>query len=281
MIFSAALIALFTVNVQASYRYIPQANNKVGLTLGGQIWQSEAGGRLGEQNALADFNLKKEQQINFFVAIEHPFPLLPNVRISNTTLDATGKTTLTQAFSFGDETFPIGDDVNARFNVSYVDYTLYYPLFDTELFSFELGLSARSFNGAVIMTGAEIIEYEHDNIDYEQCHDPVHCELHSTSDIPTGKIKTEKIAPMLYIASNINLPLTGLNAFTQGNFLLQGDHSLYDYQVGLAYDLVDSLVINVNLTLGYRVVTIEFEDLKGLYTDLEFKGTFIGMMTHF
>tara|TARA_R110002167_G_scaffold316099_1_gene521654 strand:+ start:3488 stop:4324 length:837 start_codon:yes stop_codon:yes gene_type:complete len=273
--FAASLAALFT--------FTAQANNKVGLYLGGQIWQSEASGIFGEKNTLNDFNLKKEQQINYFVAVEHPFPLLPNVRISSTTLDTTGKTTLTQEFSFGDETFPMGDDVNASFNVSYMDYTLYYELFGNGNFSFDLGLTARNFNGDVTVTGSTII-YPGDDL----CNGPEiapvppsSCPSPTSSDTPSDKIKTNEIVTMLYVATNISLPLTGLSVFAQGDFSLIDDHSLYDYQVGLSYDLVDSFVMDLNLNLGYRAVKMEFEDLDNLYTDLEFKGAFVGVIVRF
>ena len=45
--FAATIAALFTVNVQAAFTFTPQANNKVGLYLGGQLWQSEASGIFG------------------------------------------------------------------------------------------------------------------------------------------------------------------------------------------------------------------------------------------
>ena len=275
---TVTLAALFTANVQAAFT--PQENNKVGLYLGGQIWQSEASGLFGEKNTLIDFNLEKESQSNFFVAVEHPFPLLPNVRISSTTLDTTGKTTLTQEFSFGDETFSIDNNVNASFNVSYVDYTLYYELFDNGLFSFDLGLTARDFDGAVTVAGERdvvtVIKEE------EEDENEVHEAIVTTSTVTTtGKIKPNKIVPMMYVATNISLPLTNLSVFAQGDFLLIDDHSLYDYQVGLSYGLVDSFAVGINLTLGYRVVKMEFEDLNNLYTDLEFKGAFVGMIAHF
>lgn len=79
--------------------------------------------------------------------------MLPNVRISSSSLDTTGQTTLRQEFSFGGETFSTGDDINTSFNVNYVDYTLYYQLLENRKFSFDLGLTARDFNGAVTVTG--------------------------------------------------------------------------------------------------------------------------------
>ncbi|NQZ82055.1 MAG: TIGR04219 family outer membrane beta-barrel protein [Colwellia sp.] len=291
-VLAAIFAALFTANVQA---------NTVGLYLGGQIWQSEASGVFGGKNTLIDFNLKKEQQNNYFVAVEHPFPLFPNVRISSTTLDTTGKTNLTQEFSFGDETFLIDvdfdDDVNddgtfiidvdvdvdidASFNVSYVDYTLYYELFDNGLFSFDLGVTARDFDGAVTVTGTTTTVTTTGVKDHPG-HTPDHIGTVTTSTSnATGKIKTDEILPMLYVATNIRLPLTGLSVFVQGDFLLIGDHSLYDYQVGLSYELVVSRMVDLNLTLGYRVLKMEFEDLDNLYTDLEFKGAFAGVILHF
>ena len=266
--FAATIAALFTANVQA---------DTVGLYLGGQMWQSEASGIFGEKNTLIDFNLKKEQQINYFIAVEHPLPLLPNARISSTTLDTTGKSNLTQEFSFGDETFQIDDDVNGSFNVSYVDYTLYYQLLDNGLFSFDLGLSARDFDGAVTVTGKTIIvtTIEEEHLDH------THVTEEISSSVTTGKIQTDDIVPLLYVASNISLPLTGLSVFAQGDFSLIDDHSLYDYQVGLSYGLFDRRKVDFNLTLGYRAVKMEFENLDNLYTDLEFKGAFIGVIAHF
>jgi len=289
IVFAATLAALFTANVQA---------NKVGLYLGGQVWQSETSGVFGEKNALIDFNLKKEKQNNYFVAIETPFPLLPNVRISSTRFDTTGKTNLTQEFSFGDETFLIDADVDvdegeflidvdvdvdvdASFNISYVDYTLYYELFDNDLFSFDLGLTARDFDGAFTVTGTTTIVSTTGIIDHPG-HTPDHVGSETTSTATaTGKIKTSEILPMLYVATNISLPYTGLSVFAHGNFLLEDDHSHYDYQVGLSYDLVDNRMMDFNLTLGYRAVKMEFEDLENLYTDLEFKGAFVGVIVHF
>ena len=149
--FALTLAALltFTAPATAQLTYTPKSSDDIGLYLGSQIWQSKPGGILGEENTLIDFSLKKEQQINYFIDVKHPFSFLPNARISNTTLETSGKTTLTQKFGFNDKSFPIGSKVDASFNVSYVDYTFYYELFDSDNYSFELGLTARDLNDAV------------------------------------------------------------------------------------------------------------------------------------
>lgn len=268
ILFATTLATFIITNAQA---------DTVGLYLGGQIWQSDTNGIFGEQNTLIDVNLEKEQQINYFVAVEHPFPWLPNIRISKTTLDTAGKTTLTQSINFGNEVFSVDDDVKASFNVNYIDYTLYYELFDNGIFSIDSGLTARDFNGNVRVTGAAIID--------DGCNDPnpspdSPC-IEDGQAILIGKIKINDIEPMLYVASNISLPITGISIFAQGDFLFVGEHSFSDYQIGLSYELSDSKMMDFNLTLGYRAVKMEFEDLNNLYTDLEFKGAFVGVVARF
>jgi hypothetical protein len=267
MAITAAFVALFTANTQA---------DTVGLYWGGQVWQSNTSGVLGESNDLIDFTSTKAQQVNFFVAIVHPFPILPNVRFSNTALDSTGSNTLTQAVNFGGETFAVGDLVNTRVNISYIDYTLYYELFDNNLFSFDLGLTARDFKGDVTVTGSPVLD--------KNCSTSIGsgtpaCDKKLVT--PTGKIKSDEMVPMLYAATNISLPVKGVGLFAQGVFLSIGDDSLYDYQVGLSYNLAYINKLDFELNLGYRVVKIEFEELDNLYTNLEFKGAFLGITAHF
>ncbi|TMM43725.1 TIGR04219 family outer membrane beta-barrel protein [Colwellia ponticola] len=283
IVFSVMLMAFFTANVQAAFTFTPQENNKVGLYLGGQIWQSEVSGFFGKKNTLSGFNLKKTQQSNYFIGVKHPFSMLPNLRISSTRLDNVGKTNSTQRFSIDNDSTVIYNNVDTDVDISYVDYTLYYPLFDNGLFSFDLGLTARDFDGAVTETDTTTtVMTSHDGgLDAEEHPEHGHIVTETTTTIATDKIKTNDIEPMLYVATNINLPLRGLSVFGQGDFLLIADHSLYDYQVGLSYDLVDSSVVAFNVTLGYRILKMEFEDVDNLYTELEFKGVFFGVMTHF
>ena len=121
---AVTLASLLSTNVQA---------DAIGIYLGGQIWDNKASGTLGDGSSLVDFNLADEKQNSFFIAFEHPLPLIPNIRIASTSLETKGQTTLATNFQFEDETFTTGADVRANFDVSYVDYTLYYEVFDNDL----------------------------------------------------------------------------------------------------------------------------------------------------
>lgn len=249
---AAALATVLSANVQA---------DAIGIYLGGQLWENQAPGTFGDGSSQVDFNLVDEKQSSFFIAFEHPLPLIPNIRIASTSLETNGMATLDNEFKFDDETFLKGADVNADFNISYVDYTLYYELFDNDLLSFDFGITARDFDGDVTAS--------------------TQITSGSSASTLSSSIAVTDIVPMLYVAANLGLPLTGLNLFAQGNFLSIDDHTLYDYQVGVSYELIDNLLIDVDVNAGYRSVKLELEDLNDLYTDIEFDGVFIGTTIHF
>ena len=249
---AAALATVLSTNVQA---------DALGIYLGGQIWDNQASGTFGDGSSLVDFNLVDEKQNSFFIAFEHPLPLIPNARIASTSLETNGMTTLDTDFDFDDETFLNGADVNADFDVSYVDYTLYYELFDNDLLSFDFGITARDFDGDVTVS--------------------TQVTTSSGTVSQSDTIAVTDVVPMLYVATNVGLPLTGLNLYAQGNFLSFDDHTLYDYEVGVSYELVDNMLIDVNVNAGYRAVKLELEDLNDLYTNIEFDGVFVGTTIHF
>ncbi len=248
----AALTTVLSTNVQA---------DALGIYLGGQVWDNQASGTFGDGSSLVDFNLVDEKQNSFFIAFEHPLPLIPNARIASTSLETNGMTTLGEDFKFDDETFVSGADVNADFDVSYVDYTLYYELFDNDLLSFDFGITARDFDGDVTVS--------------------TQITTNTGTVTQSDTIAVTDIVPMLYVATNVGLPLTGLNLYAQGNFLSIDDHTLYDYEVGVSYELIDNMVVDMNLNAGYRSVKLELEDLNDLYTNIEFDGVFVGTTIHF
>ena len=242
---AAILASILSTNVQA---------DALGIYFGGQIWDNQASGVFGDGSSQIDFNLADEKQQSFFIAFEHPLPMIPNIRIASTSLETKGNTALATEFEFQDETFQEGTQVNANFNISYVDYTLYYELFDNDLLTFDFGLTGRDFDGDVTVSaqgtsGSETVTQ-------------------------SASVTVTDIVPMLYVHTSLGLPLTGLNLYAQGNFLSIDKHTLYDYEVGVSYEMVDNLAIGVNINAGYRAVKLELEDLNDLYTNIEFDGVF-------
>lgn len=254
-ILAAGLATLLTASVQA--------DTLLGLYLGGHVWDVKTTGSIGEKNGTSGdvisqkFNFDDQQQGSFYVAFEHPIPLIPNIKISSTVLDTDGQTLITEDdFSFSDVFYPAGTTVDTVFDVNYIDYTFYYEILDNDLLTFDIGITARDIDGSISVT----------------------------DDIGVLSISEENfsaIVPMLYGSAIIGLPFTGFNVFAQGNYTGYDDSSIYDLQAGVSYAVLDNLAVDLNVELGYKVVKMEIEDIDDVYADMEFKGLYLGATVHF
>lgn len=233
-----------------------QADTLLGLYIGGQVWANQADGTFGEgESDQAAFNFDDQNQGSYFIALEHPIPLIPNVKIASTTLDTIGGTTIETSFTIGGETYSANAQLDTTFDASYVDYTFYYEVFDSDLFTFDFGLTARDLDSKI-----GVVE-------------PV---TSKNSDLSVSGY-----LPLLYVNTIIGLPFTGFNVFAEANFLSYDDNSVYDYQIGVSYAVLDNLAVDLDVTLGYRSVKLELNDIDDLYSDLTFDGVFAGATVHF
>ena len=90
-----------------------QADTLLGLYIGGQVWATQADGSFGEGEIdQATFSFDDENQGSYFVALEHPIPLIPNIKVSSTTLDTRGGTTINSSFEFGGKTYDTSGQLN-------------------------------------------------------------------------------------------------------------------------------------------------------------------------
>lgn len=263
----------------AQWQVTPSEKAGVGLYLGSQLWQSKASGLLGAGDTLVDFQLKKQQQINYLIELKHPYTWLPQARVSSSRLHTTGQTTLTQPLGFGDKSFIAGESVSAGFNGSYVDYSLYYDLVEHEQFGLALGLTARDFRADVTVSGAR-------RGSVDNCTDPnpgpdSPCTNPGNSALTIGNVDTDSVKPMAFAASRLRLPSTRWQIFAEANLLLQQDQRFDDYQLGISYALPRFDRLAVILNLGYRSVRLDVNNFAGLTTDLQFNGAFVGMLAHF
>ncbi len=233
-----------------------QADTLLGLYIGGQMWANEAEGSFGEGELdQAAFNFDDENQGSFFIALEHPIPLVPNIKIASTTLDTVGGATITGSFTFEGETYNANSVLETTFDASYVDYTFYYEVFDNDLLTFDFGITARDLDSQI-----KVVEQ---------------------ASAQSSDLSVSGIVPLFYVNTIVGLPFTGFNVFAEANFLSYDDNTVYDYQVGVSYALLDNLAVDLDLTLGYRGVKLELNDLDDLYSDLTFKGVFAGATVHF
>ena len=248
-VLSLGLIALCT-------SYTSQADTLLGLYVAAQGWNMQTVGGFSEDGTNTEFDFEDKGQPNFYVAFEHPVPLIPNLKLQKTVMDTSGDVFLERNFTFGGKLFAIDSEATSDVQLDSTDIILYYELFDNDLISFDVGLNVKYIDGELLVTD---------------------------KDDPTvnGREEFSGPIPMFYSRLALGLPLTGFGAFAEGSFLSVDDHTLSDYQAAITYSLMENFAIDLTFQLGYRSVSLELEDLDGIYSDLEFKGVYAGLEVHF
>ncbi|MCW8092693.1 TIGR04219 family outer membrane beta-barrel protein [Alteromonas sp. ASW11-130] len=247
VLLTASLATLFSMPVMA--------DTVAGLYVGGQGWKTDTSGSFADTSSMANFNFDDETNTAMYVAIEHPLPFIPNVKINHTTLDSEGVTALQNDFTYAGTTFASNTTVATQSDITATDLILYYELFDNDLVSFDVGLNGKYVDGKLaVLDEANALQ---------------------------GSRDFSGIVPMVYSRVQVGLPFTGLAAYAEGSYLSIDDHKVSDFQVAVTYAVIDSLAVDMTVQLGYRRVDVDIDDLDDVYADLEYDGAFAGLEIHF
>lgn len=231
------------------------ADTFLGVYAGAQVWNTSSSGGFSNDNSAINYAFDDTTNQSLYIALEHPVPLVPNVKLVRTSYDASGASNLQTGVSFGGVDFGIENTVNVDTNIDATDVTLYYELFDNSILSFDLGLTAKYIDGELA--------------------------LEDKTALISSQQSISGIVPMLYSRVEVGMPFTGLGAYAEGNFLSFDDNTISDYQLALTYSFIENLALDMTLQVGYRSTTVEVNDFDGVYTDLEYDGVFAGLEVHF
>lgn len=231
------------------------ADTIAGIYIGAQGWNTSTSGGFADSSSTANFNFDDETNGAAYIALEHPVPFLPNLKVNYTGLATSGVTNLESSFTFDGNLYTAESDVLTDADITSTDIILYYELFDNDLISFDVGLNGKYIDGTLL------VEDQASNT--------------------RGMEEFSGVIPMVYSRVQVGLPFTGLAAYAEGSYLSFDDHTLSDYQIALTYSFIESLAVDMTLQLGYRNVQVDIEDLDDVYADMEYDGAFAGLEIHF
>jgi outer membrane protein len=239
---------------------VAQADTLLGLYVGVDGWQADNEGSFSyKDNAPQDFNFDDETFVSYYAALEHPVPLVPNIKLKYTELELSGNTTLEQTFNFNGTNYDANTNISSVSDFSHVDYTLYYEIFDNDLISVDLGINAKQFDGEMKVVAID-------------------------ADSEQSKAETVEFSgfvPLVYGRAEAGLPFTGLSVFFEGSFLSIDDSKVQDYQMGIAWEFIDNLAVDVAVKAGYRSMVLELDDVDDINTNIDASGPFAGIQVHF
>ena len=212
------------------------------------IWSPEPSGQLDEGVDIEDdvngLGLEGESGNQLTVFIEHPVPVLPNLRLRQTSLDMKGDGTLFAEFN--GQVF--AGDVDSELDLSHTDATLYWGLpLPVPYLDINLGLTARMFDGYA--TVESMAQSEEVDLDF--------------------------VLPMGFLEAKVGSPF-GIYAQAEINAIGYDGNSMSDMAFTVGYDLPVP-VVDLGLELGYRSMTMTTnKDTTDIETDFELSGLFYG-----
>ena len=184
-----------------------------------------------------------------WAALEHPIPVLPNIRVGRTEAKSTANKDLTVGINFGDITIDQNVNVDSQLDLTHNDYVLYYEVLDNWV-ELDLGVDIKHFDGVARVEGGGEREFE----------------------------QFDELIPFLYTSVNFNLPLTGLKVGGDYAGISYGGARGQDYRLRIAYEFSFGLGIEA----GQRKLTLEVDDSDEEFNgDIDFDGSYIAATFHF
>jgi len=229
----------------------------LGVRVGANYWNYDIGGTARYQTRDSANNIDVNKDLgyddgslgHYYISLEHPVPLLPNVRISKTDIDEDANGRLTNTVVYGDIIFQADEDVSSKVQLDQTDITLYYSLLDNVV-NLDLGLNAKYIDSKARITGAVS---------------------------GTQNADISGWVPMAYAGVGADLPLTGLSISADGAYVKYQSSSFYDLTVRATY--TSPWVVGPDV--GYRNIELDLDDFDDSYAGVEFDGPYAGLFVHF
>jgi len=228
------------------------ADTVLGVYAGFGSWDSSYDGKAGDPSiTLKDLGVKDHKNSYYYIALEHPVPVLPNIRLAHTDISSKQTADVSKTFTIDGTTFVANDTIASEFDLTHTDVTLYYELLDNWV-NIDLGVTARTFDGFV--------------------------SAKSTTTAQNKKVKVDQTLPMLYGKLQFDLPFSGLSAGIEGNFVSYSGDRVTDYSAKISY-LFDS-VLDIGLEAGYRKLSVKVDE-DDLQANVNLKGPYAAVIAHF
>ncbi len=193
------------------------------------------------------FGFSEEQDLFFKAYLEHPFPVIPNVKLGYTTLSHNGINDVVD-FRWGD-IGPVTGTIDSSLSLDITDVTLYYELLDNWV-EVDTGLTARYITGDMGVS------------------------TNGSNDV----VDFSTWIPMLYGKARFNLPVTDISVQLEANAISYWDITAYDYELSARY----TLVMGIGLEAGYKSFHLDSDDLvDGFHADMDFSGPYAAAIWNF
>jgi len=223
----------------------------ISFTIGGGVWNETPEGSIIKPSSAPTPTVDvknnlfwtEESQGYLFATLEHPVPVLPNVRLMYTSLDHTGSGTT----SFTFEGITYAGAVANEFSIEQTDLLFYYEVLDNVV-SLDLGLNVRLLD--------------------------ISFKINDGTNTTDSSVSAP--VPMIYGLIG-GSPWPGLLLSAEANYMAISGSTISDFNAKISY----TTDFFVGIEAGYRIQTIELDDVDDTDANLDFDGPFIGAYVKF
>ncbi|MDQ7056028.1 MAG: TIGR04219 family outer membrane beta-barrel protein [Persephonella sp.] len=198
-----------------------------------------------------DLNIGDKNSYFIRVKLEHPVPLLPNIKLQYTKMRFTGDGTVTKSYTFGNITVNVNDRVQTKLDLDHYDAVLFYNLPFINIFQIidaEIGLNIR------------VVDF------YAKVRDV------------TGNIEdsTSFLAPIPMLYGSLEIKPAGfLSLLVEANGIAyQGSH-YYDITGEVRIKPIRNILADFYIGGGYRYEKLKIDDVDNTSADVKIKQPYI------
>ena len=178
--------------------------------------------------------------------LEHPLPVLPNLRAAYTTLDFSGSGSVS-ALKFGDKTF--SGNIDTSLDIDIIDATLYYEILDNWI-NLDLGINAKYIDGSASVRNDTLGKSEAD---------------------------LSLVLPTLYAKARFDVPMSGVSFQVEGDLITYDNSTLYDLDLSARY----TFMLGLGLEAGVRLMKLKLDDVDDIDADIDFSGMYASVVWDF
>ena len=198
-----------------------------------------------------DLNIDSENSFFIRAKLEHPIPLLPNLKLSYTRMRFSGDGTVSDTFRFGNITVNYNERVQTKLDLDHYDIVLFYNLPFVKLLPMidaEIGINAR------------IIDF-----------------YAWVKRVSTGEEESVSFLvpiPMLHGSLEVS-PFSFLSILAEANGIAyQGNH-YYDILGELRIKPFKTLPVDLFIGVGYKYEKLKLDDIEDTSADIKIKQPYV------
>lgn len=214
-------------------------------------WQAQPSGTfattLGNDTSVDvedDLDFESNRNNVFSVAVEHPVPLLPNVRLAGAGISDEQDATLTRQITYNNQSFSASTDVTSEYQMDYTEATLYYAPWEI-VAKPKFGITARRLDVKFAIQNGNNSE----------------------------SVEAEATLPMVHAGVKADLPLTGFYAQGEVDAVSFDGNSLTDARAALGW----RSDFNLGLELGYRQQALTLDDVDDIDAEFDLGGPYLAL----